>query len=148
MWTSGLWRRLEVVSQLSFLLLVDCTFSPSFFSGLVWLEVCQFYWCPQRTSFCIIFFPYHLFSISLIAVIFIISFLLLQFSSVQSLSRVRLFATPWIAACQASLSITNSRISLRLTSIFFCLLGFNLLFLLVSKRRSWGDWFEGFVLFW
>jgi len=30
------------------------------------------------------------------------------FSSVQSLSRVRLFATPWIAACQASLSITNS----------------------------------------
>ena len=38
-------------------------------------------------------------------------------SSVQSLSRVRLFATPWIAARQASLSITNSRRSLRLTSI-------------------------------
>ena len=38
------------------------------------------------------------------------------FSSVQSLSRVRLFATPWIAACQASLSITNSRSSLRLMS--------------------------------
>ena len=35
-------------------------------------------------------------------------------SSVQSLSRVRLFATPWIAARQASLSITNSRSSLRL----------------------------------
>ena len=32
-----------------------------------------------------------------------------QFSSVQSLSRVWLFATPWIAAHQASLSITNSR---------------------------------------
>ena len=31
------------------------------------------------------------------------------FSSVQSLSHVRLFATPWIAAHQASLSITNSR---------------------------------------
>ena len=31
-----------------------------------------------------------------------------QFSSVQSLSRVWLFATPWIIACQASLSITNS----------------------------------------
>ena len=30
------------------------------------------------------------------------------FSSVQSLSRIRLFATPWIAARQASLSITNS----------------------------------------
>ena len=40
-----------------------------------------------------------------------------QFSSVQSLSRVRLFATPWIAARQASLSITNSRSSLKLTSI-------------------------------
>ena len=31
-----------------------------------------------------------------------------QFSSVQSLSRVRLFATPWTTAHQASLSITNS----------------------------------------
>ena len=42
---------------------------------------------------------------------------LYQFSSVQSLSHVRLFATPWIAARQASLSITISRSSLRLTSI-------------------------------
>ena len=41
----------------------------------------------------------------------------MQFSSVQLLSRVWLFATPWIAARQASLSITNSRSSLRLTSI-------------------------------
>ena len=40
-----------------------------------------------------------------------------QFSSVQSLSRVRLFATPWIAARQASLSITISRSSLKLTSV-------------------------------
>ena len=40
-----------------------------------------------------------------------------EFSSVQLLSRVRLFATPWITACQASLSITNSQSSLRLTSI-------------------------------
>ena len=39
------------------------------------------------------------------------------FSSVQSLSRVQFFVTPWIAAHQASLSITNSRSSLRLTSI-------------------------------
>ena len=38
-------------------------------------------------------------------------------SSVQLLSRVRLFATPWIAARQASLSITNSRSSLRLRSV-------------------------------
>ena len=41
----------------------------------------------------------------------------IQFSSVQSLSRVLFFATPWIAARQASLSITNSRSSLKLTSI-------------------------------
>ena len=41
----------------------------------------------------------------------------LQFSSVQSLSRVWLSAIPWIAACQASLSITNSWSSLRLKSI-------------------------------
>ena len=33
----------------------------------------------------------------------------IQFSSVQSLSHVWLFATPWIAACQAFLSITNSQ---------------------------------------
>ena len=38
-------------------------------------------------------------------------------SSVQSLSHVQLFATPWIAARQASLSITISRSSLKLTSI-------------------------------
>ena len=38
-------------------------------------------------------------------------------SSVQLLSRVRLFATPWTAACQASLSITNSRSLLKLMSI-------------------------------
>ena len=40
-----------------------------------------------------------------------------RFSSVQSLSRVQLLAIPWIAARQAFLSITNSRSSLRLTSI-------------------------------
>ena len=38
-------------------------------------------------------------------------------SSVQLLSCVRLFVTPWIAACQASLSITSSQNSLRLMSI-------------------------------
>ena len=42
---------------------------------------------------------------------------LAQFSSVQSLSHVWLFVTPWIAARQASLSITNSRSSLNLMSI-------------------------------
>ena len=40
-----------------------------------------------------------------------------QFSSVQSLSRVQLFVTPWTAARQASLSITDSRSLLKLISI-------------------------------
>ena len=40
-----------------------------------------------------------------------------QFSSVQSLSYVWPFVTPWTAACQASLSITNSRSLLKLMSI-------------------------------
>ena len=40
-----------------------------------------------------------------------------QFSSVQSLSRVQLFETPWTAACQASLSITNSQSLPKLMSI-------------------------------
>ena len=44
-------------------------------------------------------------------------FMSVQFISVQLLSRVWLFATPWITACQASLSITNSRSSLKLMSI-------------------------------
>ena len=43
--------------------------------------------------------------------------LVTQFSSVLSLSSVRLFATPWIAARQASLSIIIAQSSLRLTSI-------------------------------
>ena len=41
----------------------------------------------------------------------------MNISSVQSLSRVQLFVTPWTAACQASLSITNSRSLLKLMSI-------------------------------
>ena len=48
---------------------------------------------------------------------FIVNLQSVQFSSVQSLSRVWLFATPWTAARQASLSITNSRSLPRLMSI-------------------------------
>ena len=44
-------------------------------------------------------------------------FLWSPFSSVQPLSRIRLFATPWTVAHQASLSITNSRGLLKLMSI-------------------------------
>ena len=46
-----------------------------------------------------------------------LSVFLFQFSSVQSLSYVRLFETPWTAACQASLSITRSQSLLKLMSI-------------------------------
>ena len=45
------------------------------------------------------------------------SFLFFCLNSVQSHSCVRLFATPWIAACEASLSITNPQSSLKLMSI-------------------------------
>ena len=41
----------------------------------------------------------------------------LRYQSVQSLSRVRLFAIPWTEACQASLSITNSQSLLKFMSI-------------------------------
>ena len=47
----------------------------------------------------------------------LVIYIIYQIRSDQSLSRVRLFATPWIAARQASLSITNSRSSLKLMSI-------------------------------
>ena len=69
----------------------------------------------QLLVFLIFLLFFNLYFIS--SLMFIISFLLLTFSSVQSLSRVRLFATPWIAVRQASLSITNSRSSLKLMSI-------------------------------
>jgi len=56
---------------------------------------------------------------------FLLTYFLLhsvQFSWVQSLSRVQLFATPWIAACQASLSITISRSSLYFTTLCYAML--------------------------
>ena len=46
-----------------------------------------------------------------------LSYLTYQFISVQLFSHVRLFVTPWTAACQASLSITNSQSLLNLMSI-------------------------------
>ena len=52
------------------------------------------------------------------------------FSSVQSVSHVQLFVTPWIAAPQASLSIINSRSSLKLTCIESVMPSSNPLFLL------------------
>ena len=61
-----------------------------------------------------------------------------QFSSVQSLSRVRLFATPWTAACQAFLSITNSRSLPKLMSIELVMPSNHLI--KIKKKR--GDLFE------
>ena len=46
-----------------------------------------------------------------------VNLVFMTFSSIQSLSRGRLFATPWTAACQASLSITNSWSLLKLMPI-------------------------------
>ena len=76
----------------------------------VYSNSCPFsWWCYPTTSSFVVPFSSHLQSFP--------EFSSVQFSSVQSLSHLRLFATPWIAARQASLSITNSRSSLRLTSI-------------------------------
>ena len=52
-----------------------------------------------------------------VSIVSIFSMTSVQFSSVQSLSCVQLFAAPWITARQVSLSITNCQSSLRLTSI-------------------------------
>ena len=69
------------------------------------------WWCCQRTlqgrSIRVPWWDIALLSFSPMA----------SLQSVQSLSRVRLFMTPWVAACQASLSITNSWNLLKLMSI-------------------------------
>ena len=57
------------------------------------------------------------FDLFCLLVLFVGNELTFQFSSVQLLSHVQLFVTPWIAAHQASLSVTNYQSSLRLTSI-------------------------------
>ena len=51
----------------------------------------------------------------------------LFFSSVQSFSRVRLFVTPWTAACRGSLSIINSQSLLKLMSIKLVILSNHLI---------------------
>ena len=81
---------------------------------------------PEPASFRLAWEPFLCLSLlnSLISqyitiITFILFFILLSWliSSVQSLSRVRLLVTPWMAARQAALSITNSRSSPKLTSI-------------------------------
>ena len=89
----------------------------------IFLRISIFQWvgslhqCPKYQSFIFSISPYNEYSWLISFRIDWFDFLAFQFSSVQSLSRVWLFATPWIAVRQASLSITNSWSSLRLTSI-------------------------------
>ena len=58
-----------------------------------------------------------------------------QFCSVQSLSRVRLFATPWTTARQASLSITNSRSLLKLMPIESVMLSSHLTLCVTANKK-------------
>ena len=70
------------------------------------------HWTHRSLTWAYLYFVYLCFLL-----IFAAFFIDFQFSSVQSLSRVQLFATPWTAACQASLSIINTQSLLKLVSI-------------------------------
>ena len=72
-------------------------------------------WLSDRTTIIVEYIIVDLFLLCSTDLLIYLSFLFP--CSVQLLSCVRLFATPWITAHQASLSITNSWSSLRLTSI-------------------------------
>ena len=63
--------------------------------------------------------------------------LLPLFSSVQSLSHVLLFVTPWTAACPASLSITNSRSLLKLVSTESVMTSNHLILSFLNPSHSW-----------
>ena len=96
-----------IIPDIGNLCLLSFSLSLSFFfcSLAHFLEIWNFVSC----------FLKHLFLVSLIfsadIFFFLFSFNIIDFeSSVQLLSRVRLFGTPWTTTCQASLSITNSRI--------------------------------------
>ena len=77
---------------------------------IIFLISCAFLWLFMNLTF-----PYFWFYQMLLKLY--INHAFCVFSSVQSLSHVRLFATPWIAACWASLPITNSQSLLKLMSI-------------------------------
>ena len=86
-----------------------CKFRKKYFWSIVDLQCCISFRCTAKW---ISYIYIHIYP-------FFLTFFFpcTTFSSVQSLSCVRLFATPWIAAHQASQSFTNPRSSLRLTSI-------------------------------
>ena len=109
------WAKASVSSKLFILM---CTSV----SMLILLSCC-IYWqnwdfeifhysCPFIFWFFLVLFnKFCLFTYPTLFVRLLYYFPMVQIRSDQSLSRVRLFTTPWIAACQASLSITNSRSS-------------------------------------
>ena len=80
--------------------------------GLLHYRQILYHLSHQRSLFYIVPYYVYIYKHTHIYIVY-----LYQIRSDQSLSRVQLFATPWIAARQASLSITNSWSSLRLTSI-------------------------------
>ena len=98
-----LWRN-DCISGLCFLFLIKCPNHYDDYNTVKWAKIVpQFpHWYNAG------YYNTHLRIVRIKSV---------QFSSVQLLSRVRLFVTPWIAARQASLSITNSWSSLRFMSI-------------------------------
>ena len=79
-------------------------------------------WCDKKVQFhCSVYeylpFPATFVEETILSSLGILVSLAKYFSSVQSMSCVQLFATPWTEACQASLPITNSQILLKLLSI-------------------------------
>ena len=89
----------------------DCDFAYLFFS------FCQVYFKAMSCYLSWILMSISLLRVHLIIILKIPSLIQLVFSSVQLLSCVRLFVTPWTAACQATLSITNSQSLPKLMSI-------------------------------
>ena len=81
----------------------------------IWVRMCHhvFFPCPVHKAG-LHFQPHNFSSLLLLLVEPRVLALSLMFSSIQSLSGVWFFATPWTAACQASLSITNSQSLLKL----------------------------------
>ena len=84
--------------------------------------------------------------------LWVCSFILAYFSSVQSLSCVRLFVTPWTAARQASLSINNSQTLLKFMSIELVMpsnhliLCHPLLFLQQHRSKASILWHSAFII--
>ena len=89
--------------------------APSFQAPYIWVNIPHLSFSFWLTSLCVTGSRLIHFVRTDSKVFF--SFLSVQFSSVRSLSHVRLFATPWTAEHQASLSITNSQSLLRLMFI-------------------------------